>query len=96
MEMANDNTQVCVCVMCSFYDTTIVLIAVAITAAVCLGVTCFAVQTKYDFTMCGGLLFMLMLVLFMFGISCIIVFATVGYSYVSDLSTNILLFPRTD
>lgn len=66
----------------SFYDTTIVLVAVAITAAVCLGVTCFAIQTKYDFTMCGGLLFMLVLVLFMFGISCIIVYATVGYSYI--------------
>jgi FtsH-binding integral membrane protein len=81
--------------MCSFYDTTIVLVAVGITAAVCLGVTCFAVQTKYDFTMCGGLLFMLVLVLFMFGISCIIVYATVGYSYVSGLPTNMSLFPCT-
>lgn len=91
--MSNDSARVCVC---SFYDTTIVLVAVAITAAVCLGVTCFAVQTKYDFTMCGGLLFMLVLVLFMFGISCIIVYATVGYSYVSGRSMNMSLFPCTD
>ena len=35
--------------------------------------------------MCSGLLFALVMVLFMFGISCIIVYATVGYNRVSLL-----------
>lgn len=66
----------------SFYDTEIVLIAAGITAAVCLSISIFAIQTKIDFTMCTGLIFALSMVVFMFGISCIIVYMTLGYSHI--------------
>ncbi|XP_070535971.1 protein lifeguard 1-like [Ptychodera flava] len=55
----------------SFYDTQSVLIALGIAAGVCLGVTIFSMQTKWDFTTCGGLLFMCSLALFLFGFVCI-------------------------
>ncbi|XP_074653261.1 protein lifeguard 3-like [Tubulanus polymorphus] len=66
----------------SFYDTEIVLIAAGITCLVCLSITLFAVQTKFDFTMCAGLLFACSMVLFFFGIACFIVYMTVGYSHI--------------
>ena len=55
----------------AFYQIESVLIAVGITAFVCLGVTLFSFQTKYDFTSCGGVLFVISLALFAFGIVCI-------------------------
>ncbi|KAH8285681.1 hypothetical protein KR054_012339 [Drosophila jambulina] len=45
-----------------------VLLAVGITAAVCLALTLFAWQTKYDFTMMGGVLIACMVVFLIFGI----------------------------
>ncbi|XP_035824837.1 protein lifeguard 1 [Aplysia californica] len=45
-----------------------VLMAVGITAVVTLALTIFAFQTKWDFTMMGGMLFVLVIVLFCFGI----------------------------
>lgn len=42
--------------------------AVGITAAVCIGLTIFAFQTKWDFTMMGGILFVFVLLLMLFGI----------------------------
>lgn len=45
-----------------------VLLAVGITAAVCLGLTLFAFQTKWDFTVIGGVLFVAAIVLLLFGI----------------------------
>lgn len=36
------------------YDPDIVLMAVGITGAVCLGLTIFAFQSKWDFTVMGG------------------------------------------
>ena len=38
----------------SFYETDAVIMAAGITAAVTLGLTLFAFQTKWDFTACGG------------------------------------------
>ena len=32
--------------MCSYHDTVVVLVAMAMTAAICLSVTIFAIQTK--------------------------------------------------
>ncbi|XP_060065997.1 protein lifeguard 2-like [Ylistrum balloti] len=66
----------------SFYDTYSVLIAAGITALVCLSVSLFAIQTKVDFTMCHGLLFVLVMVLFFFGWSVLIVYLTIGFSYI--------------
>ncbi|XP_052894610.1 protein lifeguard 1-like [Anopheles moucheti] len=50
------------------YSSQEVMIAFGITAAVCLGLTLFAFQTKWDFTMMGGILFTAVLVLFLFGL----------------------------
>lgn len=57
----------------SFYDADAVAMAVGITAAVCLGLTLFAFQTKWDFTMMGGILFVAVLILLLFGIVAIFV-----------------------
>ncbi|XP_069554753.1 protein lifeguard 3-like [Brachyistius frenatus] len=40
----------------SYYETKAVLLAMGITALVCIAVTIFCFQTKVDFTSCGGLL----------------------------------------
>ncbi|XP_077290207.1 protein lifeguard 1-like isoform X4 [Arctopsyche grandis] len=52
----------------STYQSTEVLLAVGITAAVCLALTLFAFQTKWDFTKLGGFLLVGMVVLLLFGI----------------------------
>lgn len=49
-----------------------VVLAVGITAAVCLALTLFSFQTKWDFTMLNGILFVALLLLFIFGIVAII------------------------
>lgn len=54
----------------SFYDTTSVFVAAGVTCLVCLSLSLFAIQTKIDFTLCSGLLFALVMVLFFFGLSC--------------------------
>jgi len=66
----------------SFYSTDIVLIALGITAAVCIAISVFAIQTKIDFTMCSGLIFALSMVLFFFGFACIIVYSVWGPNYI--------------
>lgn len=70
----------------SRYDSEAVIMAVGITAAVCLGLTLFAFQTKWDFTVMGGILFVAVIVLLLFGIIAIffpgrtmtLVYASVG------------------
>lgn len=57
----------------SRYETNVVLMAIGITAAVSLGLTIFALQTKWDFTMMGGILFVAVIILFIFGIVAIFV-----------------------
>ncbi|CAF4200136.1 unnamed protein product, partial [Rotaria sp. Silwood2] len=57
------------------YEVESVLIAVGITIVVCLGVTLFSFQTKYDFTSCFGILFIMSLALFAFGIVCIFTYS---------------------
>ncbi|XP_022114008.2 protein lifeguard 2 [Pieris rapae] len=44
-----------------------VFIALGVTATICLAVTIFAFQTKWDFTMCGGFVIATLTVLIMFG-----------------------------
>ncbi|KAL1516999.1 hypothetical protein ABEB36_000822 [Hypothenemus hampei] len=53
-----------------FFDTNIVLLAAGVTAVVCLSLTIFAFQTKWDFTGCGGTLLVLLVILLLFGILC--------------------------
>ncbi|XP_050728415.1 protein lifeguard 1-like isoform X2 [Eriocheir sinensis] len=50
------------------YSASEVLVAIGITIVVSVGLTIFAFQTKWDFTLKGGLLFVLLLVLITFGI----------------------------
>lgn len=58
----------------SFHDTKIVIMAVGICAACCLAVSVFSFYTKFDFTTCGGVLCILVWVLFLFGIIAIATF----------------------
>ncbi|CAB4009850.1 lifeguard 1-like [Paramuricea clavata] len=51
----------------STYDADAVLIAAGITTAVVLAITLFSFQTKYDFTMMGGMLFVALIILILFG-----------------------------
>ncbi|OWR54126.1 hypothetical protein KGM_210310 [Danaus plexippus plexippus] len=57
----------------SMYQSEAVMMAVGITAAVCLALTIFAMQTKWDFTMMGGALIVATVVLLIFGIVAIFV-----------------------
>ncbi|XP_075224496.1 glutamate NMDA receptor-associated protein 1 lifeguard isoform X2 [Lycorma delicatula] len=50
------------------YKLDTVVWAVGITAVVCLGLTIFAFQTKIDFTLMGGVLFVAVLILFVFSL----------------------------
>ncbi|XP_034486556.1 protein lifeguard 1-like [Drosophila innubila] len=50
-----------------------VLLAIGITAAICLALTLFALQTKYDFTTMGGILIACLMALFIFGLMAIFV-----------------------
>lgn len=50
------------------YNSNQVLMAVGITGVICIGLTLFSFQTKWDFTMMGGFLFVGLLVVFVFGI----------------------------
>ncbi|XP_046846013.1 protein lifeguard 1-like [Xenia sp. Carnegie-2017] len=51
----------------SRYDADAVLMAAGITTGVVLAITLFSFQTKYDFTMMGGMLFVALIVLLLFG-----------------------------
>lgn len=52
----------------TFYDTRVVLQALAITTLVFLGLTLFAMQTKYDFTSMAGVLYTVLLAFFFIGL----------------------------
>ncbi|KAF3939765.1 hypothetical protein ABW19_dt0209628 [Dactylella cylindrospora] len=67
-----------VAVITSFYDSKIVLQAVVITAVVFLGLTLFALQTKYDFTQWQGILFTSLWILIGVGIFSIFFFPSSG------------------
>ncbi|CAL1263715.1 unnamed protein product [Larinioides sclopetarius] len=54
-------------VVSSTYKAESVMWAAGICAFICLGLTAFAFQTKYDFTMMGGMLFVCLLVFVIFG-----------------------------
>ncbi|XP_037043393.1 protein lifeguard 1-like isoform X3 [Bradysia coprophila] len=55
------------------YNIYELLMAIGITAAICLALTLFAFQTKWDFTVMGGVLFVAVIVLMIFGIVAIFV-----------------------
>ncbi|KAM7347931.1 protein lifeguard 1-like [Cochliomyia hominivorax] len=55
-------------VISSLYDPMTVLTAIAITATICFALTLFAMQTKWDFTVMGGFLLVVMLIFLVFGL----------------------------
>ena len=59
----------------AFYRAEAVLVTLGVTAGVTLAVTLFSMQTKIDFTKCGGLFFCLSMVLLLLGIAMVIVLA---------------------
>ncbi|XP_076246596.1 glutamate NMDA receptor-associated protein 1 lifeguard isoform X2 [Calliopsis andreniformis] len=59
-------------VVSSTYSSEEVLLAVGITAAVCLALTLFAFQTKFDFTALHSILFVALIIFLLFGIIAII------------------------
>lgn len=56
----------------SFYNVNIVFLAALICTICCGSIMLFACQTKYDFTSCFGVMFVISMVLFIFGIVAII------------------------
>lgn len=75
-----------------------VLLAVGITALVCLALTLFATQTKYDFTMCGGVLVVAMVIFLVFGIAAIFIkgkIITLVYASIGALLFSIYLIYDT-
>jgi len=73
----------------SRYDTNTVLIAAGVCAVVVLALTLFAFQTKIDFTMCGGFLFVSVIVLMCFGFIMIFWHDKVAYLIYSCLGALI-------
>ncbi|KAI8120411.1 Protein lifeguard 1 [Lucilia cuprina] len=55
-------------VVSSIYDPMTVLTAVGITAAVCFALTLFAMQTKWDFTVMGGFLLVVLVMFLIFSL----------------------------
>ncbi|KAL4229473.1 hypothetical protein ACF0H5_012511 [Mactra antiquata] len=75
-------------VVSSHYETDAVLMAAGITAVVSLGLTIFAFQTKWDFTMMGGILFVFLIVLLCFGFLCAVIqnrYASLAYASLGAL-----------
>ncbi|CAF3910327.1 unnamed protein product, partial [Rotaria sordida] len=73
----------------AYYKVESVLIAVGITTFVCLGITLFSFQTKYDFTSCFGVLFVATLALLIFGIVCIFTYSRIMYTIYAGLGALI-------
>ncbi|XP_018800364.1 PREDICTED: protein lifeguard 1-like isoform X2 [Bactrocera latifrons] len=85
-------------VSASRYAPNEVLLAVGITALVCLALTLFATQTKYDFTMCGGVLVVAMVIFLVFGIAAIFIkgkIITLVYASIGALLFSIYLIYDT-
>ncbi|XP_060679925.1 protein lifeguard 2a [Hemiscyllium ocellatum] len=68
----------------TYHNTKSVMICIGITALVCLAVSIFSFQTRFDFTSCQGLMFGMLMVLFITGI--VMVF-TAPFGYLPWLQT---------
>ncbi|XP_066969707.1 protein lifeguard 3-like isoform X9 [Macrobrachium rosenbergii] len=65
------------------HDTKIVVMTIGITCAICFLITLFATQTKYDFTGCGIYLFVISMILLIFGIIAIFTYSKILYTVYS-------------
>ncbi|KAK6492107.1 protein lifeguard 2, partial [Huso huso] len=70
--------------LASYHNTKMVMLCIGITSMVCLAVTLFCFQTKFDFTSCHDLMFSLMRVLLLTGL--LLVF-TAPFGYIPWLQT---------
>jgi FtsH-binding integral membrane protein len=61
----------------AYYTIESVFLAIGITCFVCLGITLFSFQSKFDFTSCYGVLFVISLALLGFGFLCIFTYSKV-------------------
>ncbi|PNF28486.1 Protein lifeguard 2 [Cryptotermes secundus] len=62
----------------AFHDTYIVIMTVGLVTVVCLGISLFSVQTKWDITGAGIYLFVFLLVVLLFGILAAVIALTTG------------------
>lgn len=69
----------------SYHDTAAVVITMGATLAISLAIIAFSIQTRYDFTVCYGLLLILSVDLIMFG-----VFSTFYYSHMAQIAYGTL------
>ncbi|PHJ18209.1 nmda receptor glutamate-binding chain [Cystoisospora suis] len=81
----------------SFYSEKTVLIAVGGTAVITIGLSLFACQSRYDFTSCLGILFVLTLNLMIFGFLCMLLpkWAHILYSSLALLLFSVYLVVDT-
>ena len=68
---STNNNNICFSNFPPFLQSKEVLIAAGICTVVCLSITLFSLQTKWDFTVCGGFIFVSFVVLLMFAIMAI-------------------------
>uniref|UniRef100_A0A3Q3X4C9 Uncharacterized protein n=1 Tax=Mola mola TaxID=94237 RepID=A0A3Q3X4C9_MOLML len=69
----------------SYHDTTSVVISMGSTLAITVTIIVFSMQTRFDFTVCYGILLILAVDLLMFGIFC-----TFLYSYIGEVAYGCL------
>ncbi|XP_044076705.1 protein lifeguard 1 isoform X2 [Siniperca chuatsi] len=69
----------------SFHNTTAVVITMGATLAISVAIIAFSAQTRYDFTICYGVLLILAVDIIMFGFFC-----TFYYSYITDVAYGCL------
>lgn len=74
----------------AFYKTNIVVLALFITAAICIAITIFSFQTKIDFTVFNGIALVAGVVFFIFGIIC--AFVTIQPLQIVYAAIGALLF----
>lgn len=74
----------------AFYKTELVVIALGITAAICVAITVFSFQTKIDFTVYSGFALVAGIVLFIFGL--ILVFVRLPILHIIYSALGALIF----
>ena len=77
-------------IVTAFYRTNIVWLAVLMTAAVCIGLTIFAMQTKIDFTVYSGVMFVALIILSVCGL--ILMFVRIPILHVIYSGFGALIF----
>ncbi|XP_022059198.1 protein lifeguard 1 [Acanthochromis polyacanthus] len=69
----------------SFHNTTAVVITMGVTLAISFAIIAFSAQTRYDFTICYGVLLIMVVDVIMFGVFC-----TFYYSYIAEVAYGCL------